>query len=264
MSKLDVLAIEPESGARSRVNYALSDAGTFGTVEMAASLDDSWKKIALGAFYDVIFVSQRLKDREVMSFVRKCKETRAGRYSTYIMILNSNENSEASIRLKHALGLDAFLLEPYSSEQLEEVVDFSFETRTSREEVRNRVAISLSVIDIMDQLNLVAFLTKCRFSTRRSWQRLKEMCEPLREMTRTGEEVYFDLIEHIFPEAPFPKHFKPDEYHRGVTERVREKMERRILRDLQELRAQGRSPMKQFRRQIENEHASRPVRVISK
>lgn len=264
MNKLNVLAIEPESDARSRVNYALTDAGTFGTVEMSASLKDSSTKIALGAAYDVVFVSQRLKDREVMSFVRKCKDTRAGRDATYIMILSSNENSEASIRLKHALGLDAFLLEPYSAEQLEEVVDFSFEIRTDREDLRNRTAISLSLIDIMEQLNLVAFLAKCSFSTKRSWERLKEMCEPLREMSRSCEKTYFELVEHLFPQAPFPKHFKPDEYHKGVTKRVSEKMERRIMRDLQEMRAEGRAPMKQFKREITNQHASRPVRVISK
>ncbi len=180
------------------------------------------------------------------------------------MILNTNVHSEAAIRLKYALGVDAFLLEPYSSEQLKEVVEFSFQTQQERAEIRQQIALSLVIIDVIDQVNLIAFLQSHGFSTTQSMKRLVELCRPLQQASEHVLKIYFSLLEKLFPAAPFPSHFSSEAYHRGITNRVREKMERRIIRDLQEMRITGSSPLKELKDLVLAEQSHTKVRVISK
>ncbi|NMC63980.1 MAG: response regulator [SAR324 cluster bacterium] len=263
MQKLKSLVIDPDAESRNRVRNALLDFEAFSEPESNTSLEESSRQIALGSFFDIVFISQRFPGPEITSFVNRCKNTKSGEDSTYIMILNTNEQSESAIRLQHAFGVDAFLLEPYSSEQLKEVVDFSFDIKQERAEVRQQVGLSLVIIDLIDQINLIAFLKSCGFSTARSMKRLKELCLPLKEVSGQSLDTYFNLVERLFTSAPFPTHFNPDEYHRGVTERVRERMERRIIRDLEEQRIAGNAPSAQLKEVIQSRLSETRVRVIS-
>ena len=242
MSKLSALIVDPDGDSRNRARHALIEFGEFDVIEFSGALEDAQRKIAFGATYDVIFASQRFDSDTIVNFVRKSRATTCGRDATYVMILSTRDQTQAAIGLKYAVGVDSFLLEPYSSERILEIVELAFRVKSERAELRNRVALTLLVTDLVDQINLVAFLQSSGFDTTASMKKLSDLCRPLRELGEEAQSVYFDIISTLFPEASFPHHFQGSEQYRGLSDRVRKRMERKLVAELEGLKLVGYKP----------------------
>ena len=242
MGNLSLLIVEPDGDARMRIKHALSEFKDLGTPEFTIDLDESVRKISLGASYDIVFISQRFDKDAVHSFVGKCRDTRSGQDSTYIMVLNSRENSVSYLGLEYAIGVDGFLLEPYSPERLKEIVELSLSLKGERAETREKAALTVTVSEIIDIINLIAFLKSCDFEVSRSMKRLKELCVPLLHLGGDSTKVYFDVMTESFTEAPFPAHLQGGDKYEGFSKRVRKRMEQKLMRELLELKQTGFKP----------------------
>ncbi len=257
LQKLTALIIDPEGDSRARIRHALIETDRFGDIDTGALDDETVRKIAFGHERDVVLISQALPAEEVVNFIKRAKETHAGRDATFILVIGASAETSAAVGLNYTLGVDGFLLHPYSPDRMREIVELSFKVKAERAEMRNRVGLTLLVADLVDQINLVAFLKKQGYDVSASLRKLQSLCRSLAELDSMALETYFDVILALFPESPFPAHFHGSEEYRGLSDRVRRRMERKLVNELEEIKGS----LKKGKEEVINS-AIRPKRII--
>ena len=83
--------------------------------------------------------------------------------------------------------------------------------------------------DVVQQVDRVAYLKSCGFDIGRSLKTLKEMCSVFRSLSKESQDLYLEIAIQAFLDAPLPKFAKS---YKGVSERVRKIMERKVAAEI--------------------------------
>jgi len=234
-TKYNGMIADPDLQTRMRLKQATASVVQFGEVIQIGHLNEAVQRIGDGNRWDVIFISHRYTEEEVGRFISRAKETKGGQDTAFIQVMKSKDHQNAAIAQAMLRGADGFLFEPYSVDQLIEITDLSARIKRERSDMRESLAMTLILGDIMTQLDLVAFLKGSGFEVTRSATRLKELCLSLQGSAASPENMirYHGIAVKLFVEAPLPKPMFQAQKYAGVSSRVKKKMEEKIIAEVE-------------------------------
>jgi CheY-like chemotaxis protein len=234
-TKYNGMIADPDLQTRMRLKQATASVVQFGEVIQIGHLNEAIGRLDEGKRWDVIFISHHYTDEEVAKFIARAKELKGGQDTAFIQVMKNSDQKNAAIAQAMMRGADGFLFEPYSVDQLIEITDLSARIKRERSDMRESLAMTLILGDIMTQLDLVAFLKASGFEVTRSATRLKELCASLKGSATTPENLarYHGIALKLFVEAPLPKPMFQAQKYAGVSSRVKKKMEEKIIAEVE-------------------------------
>lgn len=225
---LDALVADPDITTRARLKEATSAVAQFASVYQFNTLNEALSYLQGEKRCDVMFISYRYQPGEVKNFLLQAKESPQGRDSAYVMVLKAKDQEGSTVASNVMLGVDGFLFEPYSVDSLVEITRLARRIRAERSAARVKLAITLSLSEVIQQLDVVAFLKSTGVEVSRSMRRLKEMCADMKGVAVEALPAYFEVAVKTFTEILSPrKIFQMKEYS-GVSDRVKKRMEEKL------------------------------------
>ncbi len=228
--KFDAFIVDSEIDTRMRLRQATSSVTQFGKIHVFSSTRECSQRFQVGGDHcDVVFLSSKFDTKDVQDFIHVSKETKTGQDTAYILVLGARDQGSGVIANNVMIGVDGFLFEPYSVDQLVEITTLSAKVRKERSAARERIGLTLLLTDIINQVDLVAYLKGLGHEPGTSMKKLKELTHNLGNLSPESFQVYVELAIKIFSEAPVPKKaFKTDNY-KGASSRVKRKADSKVV-----------------------------------
>ena len=231
MQQLKGLILDPDKKSRVRLKTATDSLDEFGAVTACSDERETLKWVDRYDKVDIVFVSEKLDQTRVGSFIEQVKQC-SNCMSAVFVVIKPNSGSGLSAADALMLGADAILCEPFSADGLSEVVQLAERLGRERDEVRNRIAITLLVTDLINQLDATSVLVSEGLDPVALRKSLANLGEKLQSMTAEQRETYFDILVRLTSKAtPMNKHLATKVYH-GVSARVRRNTELKICREI--------------------------------
>lgn len=230
--KFDAILVDPDLNSRMRLKQATTAVPQFGVVQQTSTITEALSRMGSGDKCDVIFLSARLEQAEITSFIKKAKETKAGQDTAYVLVLKSGADG-ATIAQNVIGGADGMLFEPYSVDYLYEITNLAARVKKERSDFREKAAIQMLVQDLILQVDQLAYLKSCSMDTTRAFKRLKESCDFVRGLSPESVQSYYDLAVDSFQAAPIPAQVSKYKKYGGASDRIKKRMEKKVVAELE-------------------------------
>jgi DNA-binding NarL/FixJ family response regulator len=237
--RLNAILADPDITTRMRLRQATTAVPQFAEVIQAATLNEAIYKLESESRFDVVFISYKFNLEETKTFIEGAKKTKQGELAAFVLVLRTRDQDKSTIATGVMMGIDGFLFEPYSVDSLVEMTNLARKVRDERSAAKEKMATSLLVKEIIDQLDLVAYLKSCGYAVSKSKDRLIELCASLKGMHAENAEERTEYIASLFIDAPLPKKAFEAKKYGGVSARVRQRMEKKVMGKIGQLNAGG-------------------------
>lgn len=232
-SKYDAIIVDPDLDTRMRLKQATTAVSNFGKVWQVGSLREGISKLSSPERLDVVFLSYyRFSKEEVIEFISSGKKTQQGQDAAYILVLKGKDQESGTIAQNVMIGADGFLFEPYSVDSLYEITILADKVRKERSMLRESAALRFLISDMMNQIDLVAYVKASGMEVGRGMRKLKELCSVLTTLQPESLELYHKLALDLFENAPLPRKAPPKRYS-GASSRVKKKLDDKMLEELE-------------------------------
>jgi hypothetical protein len=231
--KINAIIINSDLETRMRLKQASASVPMFGPVRQVGSLwEGSMQLDSEVNPCDVLFIADRFPVEDITEFIIKTKEKKQGQDAAFVLVLQSKEDSNSKMAELMVKGFDGFLVEPYSVDCLVEITQLAARVKKERGVARARLAITMVLRQMMEQLDLVAYLKGCGYEVSKSLVKLKELGARLQPLAEDGKEDYVALLASTFADAPLPKKPFQTKKYGGVSQRVKRRMEEKVIKEL--------------------------------
>lgn len=228
------LIVDPDSAARMRLKQATTSCVYFDKVHQIATLGEAQSRLSNGyERCDVVFLSCRLSKSEISTFIKEAKATQMGQDAAYILVLQGNAQDTATVAENVMVGADSFLFEPYSVDSLLEITQLASKLKKERHLARQERALRLVVADLMNRLDIMAYLKATGHEVPRHMREFKEKCDSIRALDPESIDIYQQIILDMFEKAPLPKPLPTTMKYAGASNRLKKKMEQKIVAQMQ-------------------------------
>jgi response regulator RpfG family c-di-GMP phosphodiesterase len=231
--KFDAILIDPDLNSRMRLKQATSSVHNFGHVGQVGELNEAMQKLRNNDSCDVIFISYRFDQNEVINFIRQAKETSRGQDVAYIQVLKSNSGDSSTVAQNVIGGADGLLFEPYSVDYLLEITNLAARVKKERSGAREKAAIQVLVQDVVNQVDQLYFLKSSEMDTTRAQKKLAESLAVLKSLGPESMQTYYDLAVNAFEAAPVATNVSKYKKYAGVSERAKKRLEKKVQAELE-------------------------------
>lgn len=231
--RYDGLLIDPDIQSRMRLKQATTAVTNFGKVNQVGNLREAAKTLGSVGRCDVIFISFKCEAEEAAAFVKTAKATPQGQDAAYILVLGGKNQESSTVAASVMSGFDGLLFEPYSVDNLLEITQIAARVRKERSRAREEAALKLLMTDIMNQLDLAAYLKQSGSESGRVIKKLRDTCAVLKTLSPESLELYKEISISMLENAPLPKKVFQRKQYSGASSRVKKKMEDKMLAELE-------------------------------
>ncbi|RMD85318.1 MAG: hypothetical protein D6808_05485 [Candidatus Dadabacteria bacterium] len=226
----NALIVDPNPQNRNRLKYAISVCGLFNKVIQSHGPEDAAAKLLehkselltlKSPFY--IFFSYLLRPAEIKAYIEQTKEKfQSYTFKTVLVINASQENRQQMIETAIVLGIDGLLFEPYSAQELSEVIQGTLKHPPLKNEFS---PLSMLIKEIMAELDGVAELHASQGEkAKAALEEFKQRLSILEGFDEEDLENYYAAAVELFGKSKTPKKIKP---YRGASQRVKQILERK-------------------------------------
>ena len=230
--RFDAYLVDSDLDARMRLKQATTSVASFGKVVQASKLKECLDRLKGTDKADVIFISYRFERSEVLSFIAEAKQLQNSQDAAFIFVMQTKDQQSSTIAENVLGGLDGFLFEPYSVDQLVEITALAAKVKKERSQSREEAAHKFLLNDVMNQIDQIAYLKSCSYETGPSLKKLKDMCTVFQALQGDSKEAYFKIVADVFEAAPLPKMVFQRKKYAGASSRVQKRMEKKTLAEM--------------------------------
>lgn len=230
----NALILEPNGESRMRLKQVLRLMKRFDWITTLNRPDSRQNVAELLQEIDVVFISHRFSPDAVSEFVQQGKKLPRGKEIAYVL-LQSKGLSASEVTLQYLYGADGVLLDPYSVESVEEIVNLAEQIKQGEQDRRFEMAMRLLIKELRAQVTHLAEVVKTGRPARVSRVVLKDMCNVLREFDEEKLAMYFDLLCEVMPDVPPPA--ECDDTYRGSSARIRKVVVTHTVSEVRDLLA---------------------------
>lgn len=227
-SVFDAIIVDADIQTRMLLKLAMTSASNFGKVNHANTLREGLGKIKESGRCDVIFISYEFPTEEVKQFVREAKSLAQGQDSAYVLVMKTKDKESSTVVENVLLGADGFLFQPYSVQYLQDIAALAMEVKKERQRAREEAAISFLVNDIINQIDLIAFLKAKGSPPGDSIKKLKSICALLPTLQESSLGIYYEVLGTMLEKVPAPKKIYQRKSYSGASSRLRRKFEQKM------------------------------------
>lgn len=226
--RFSILIIDPDSGSRATLKQVALSLPKFKDVGYCASLSEAMEKSSGFENFDVVTISSRFSEDDVKEFLVKIKKTPKGRNWAFISVLKPSPQQSEKMAKSLLIGIDGFLFEPYSADNLKEIVEVTAQVKTRKEAERRKAALEMFLKDISFHLDAVAFYCSQGRDALLAKKKLVEACNNLKSFKDNEFDVFIDTATEHFSKVQPPL----TSQYNGVSERVRQRLKNKMLNQL--------------------------------
>jgi hypothetical protein len=213
-----VLIISPDAETRSHLYQVASEVPEFGEIATSNSIKETLTNLAKALPFRYVFISSGFDRLEIGTFIEQSRRTRAGRSSTYIIILKPEEQDMTSVANSMVLGAHGFLCEPFSVDAVSRISRLSRDVNTKGSFARLKAATGLMLSEFLSGENLSDENVSAA-DQKNLWDRVQDTYRRYRLLT--GESLSGPVIQHVQNTTPEQRL----RLYTGVSERVRKLVE---------------------------------------
>ena len=223
------IAIDPDSGGRTRLKTSTQSVVQFQSIEFYSSLVEGLCTIRESEkLFDVVFLSERLPREDLKGFIEDTRKLTPTQDAAYVLLLPPNESQAAKTAQSVLIGFDGCLMEPYSVTSLLDITKLAARVKKKRSDARERVAIQFLVKDIIKHVDRLAYIRACRMDVGPTLKRLKEACSVFGTLDERCVGLYYDSACDLFEGAPCNSLDEKTAY-KGVSNRIKQRMVKRLI-----------------------------------
>ncbi len=182
-----------------RLRHAVSTVEGYGETTQANNLDDARHRLEeLNQPLDLIFISYEFPREEVLRFIREGKDRAAAENAAFVMLFAGNENKDSRISEGLLAGVDGFLFEPFSCDDLVGMGALAAKIKQQRTATRETLSIRFILKDLIRLVDVFARLTTIGSDTTKVLQRLLAINAAVEAFQPESKQAYFDQIVDAF------------------------------------------------------------------
>jgi response regulator RpfG family c-di-GMP phosphodiesterase len=205
MHRLSLLLVDHDIDSRMRLRHAVSTVDAYGETTQANNLEDARHRLEqIDQPLDLIFISYEFPRDQVTRFIQEGKDFKAGEDAAFIMLFPGNEDKNARIAEGLLAGVDGFLFEPFSIDDLVGMGALAAKIKQRRAAAREAISIRFMIKDIVKLVDVRARLTAMGCESTKVYARLVAIHESLQAFQPESRALYFSLIIDTFILQPVP------------------------------------------------------------
>lgn len=230
-NKLSAMVVDPNAQSRMRLKQATVPVPTFAEVNLLGALPEASSRLNSDRPCDIVFLSYRFNLEEITKFIEESKKSKGGQDAAFVMVVQSGEQDNSMVSSFMMAGINGFLCEPYSVDSLVELTEIARRIRRERQLAREKLAVSLLMREIITQIDLVACIKASGYAVSRSAEKLEGLCEQLNLMSEENKQARMEVVIQELIDAKAASRALSLRKYGGTSQRVRERMEKKLVRD---------------------------------
>jgi CheY-like chemotaxis protein len=230
-----ILAFEPDQESRYRLKQVLAELGHGRQVRFAATVRQALALLQTGMRYESVLISSVLSQEKLDEFIRDARITQGGKRSSYVLLLKGNERHKGYVAQNLMQGIQGFLCEPYSVDDVREFLAVVAEASAAAvaEEKVSTAAAEFLLDEILRRLEAIANNPDGTASYGCNLPALKKVSEALRAACPNIEDYAEILTNKVAAAAPSQVQRKrkvEDVIIEAAPAKAPERMQARIIR----------------------------------
>jgi response regulator RpfG family c-di-GMP phosphodiesterase len=227
--RFNILIVDPDPKSRATLKDAALSLTTFKKVLFSKKLEEALEVASGEDQIDVIILSYRLNIEEISDFIKEVKQTSHGKHWAFITVLKSSDQQNEVIAENMLHGVDGFLFEPYSADNLREMAEVTAKVKFKNEQARLKGALEIYLREVSTHLDAVAFYAAQKRPSEIAKKKFTESCTKLIKFTKDHWDMYTDVVSDIFTNTLPPEGTQ----YQGVSRRIRERMKAKTMNELE-------------------------------
>ncbi|HMO18536.1 MAG TPA: hypothetical protein PKA63_10155 [Oligoflexia bacterium] len=228
LNRYNILIIDSDAKSRSTLKDVAMALPSFSKVLFCSSLEEGLKKTVDHDAIDVVTLSHKFSINQITDFIKDAKNSPKGSEWAFISVLKTSGQQNELIAEHMLGGVDGFLFEPYSADNLKEMAETTSRVRQRNEETRIRNALQVYLKEISSHVDAIAFYLSQGRKFVVAQKKLEGISNKLKRFSSDNPKIYQEVITDIFSNADCP----PTSSYNGVSARVRERMKAKKMAEL--------------------------------
>lgn len=163
---------------------------------------------------DIMFLSERLDPETLENLIQRVKNSEKGTECVFVVVKSSPDGG-IPVSEALSLGADCILCEPFSVDNLAQVVELGNKIARDRKG-RARLSATLLVTDILDQIDAAAFLMKSGHNPGILMKSARKLGERIHEIEDEDLGMYFEIVFKLINlKKPMNKELAAEIYRRA-------------------------------------------------
>lgn len=229
LHKINAIVVDSCSDTRMRLKYATAEVPFFKEVVLFSSLAEVEKRVTSETEYQVVFLTDRFAEEELIHFVRHAKDRVQTRDAAFILSLNSSEDAEKKTAESLLTGFDGCLVEPYSVDALTDITEIAARVKKERSEEREKIAIGILVKDIVAHVDRIAYIKSCEVDVTNVLKKLRDKNNAFASFNEDMLNLYYQVAIELFSEGKVKAILNDKQQYHGTSERLKKRMAEKIL-----------------------------------
>lgn len=229
--RLDLLILDPDPESRNRLKQMAMVLPVVASGRVAFNVSEALRMLGEAHPVDIVFFSQAVPNGP--EFVREAKKTTRGKDCAYVIVKRRKGEAGAEAAQSVLEGVDGFIAEPFSVEDLTRVTDLALRMKVVQLGMREEAAMRVILEDSMEQVDKIALSRMRGEETVSGLKKLASLCAKLTQFSSFSLEKYFKLAKSAFVEATPPSESIELQAYGGVSKRVQQAIERRTAKKKQ-------------------------------
>ena len=223
---LDAMIINPLLESRMRFKQVGNSTGMFKHIQLVTTLQEGLARLEGPQTCDVLYVSSRFDPRLITEFVKTGRSSPRGLDSAYLMVMGSIEGSSENIARSLATGIDGFLVEPFSVDNLQDSARLAQKLKRQRCESRQKAAVDILISHAVQMIDEAAAQAKKALPYGAQLKKLQSLQVTLKELGPEMKQYYISRAIEKFGDAPVFLEAIKREYF-GASKRVQARIMRK-------------------------------------
>lgn len=228
--RYNILIVDPDSESRGRLKQVALSLTTFNKVFTVTTIPSALGKTDSIDLIDIVIISHRFGEADIVKFIEQAKKTKRGAEWAYMAVLKCASQKSEVIASGVMGGIDGFLFEPYSANNMREMALICSQVKARNELGRKRAALTMLLQEIWKHLDAVALYRASGREASPAERKLKEGCANLKQYGEDIFEIYVEAAIEVFGAAEPPK----GRTYCGISTRVKAKLEALALKKLEQ------------------------------
>jgi len=227
--RFNVLIVEPDSGTRAKLKHAVLALTTFHKLTTVSTIDEALSNAEHGfEKIDVVLLSRSFSIDQIIEFIQKSRATKRGCEWAYISICSAKKKDNEEVVDSFIEGVDGFLQEPYSADDLRQIAEIADRVRLMNEEKRKRAAMLEGLREMLEHIDAIATYSSCAQDTTTPWCKLIDAKDKIDKYRKQYFEIYISmLIEETAKATP-----SPVKIYSGPSQRIKQRIKEKTLTKL--------------------------------
>lgn len=227
--RFNVLIVEPDSSTRGKLKHAVMALTTFHKLTTISTLTEALVNAQSGIErIDVVLLSRSLRIEAITEFIKEARQTKRGSEWAYVAIQMVKPNNNGEIVDNFIQGVDGFLQEPYSADDLRQIAEIADRIRLMNEEKRKRAAMLAGLQEMLEHIDAIASYSACAQDISGPHIKLIDAAESIDKYRKQYFSIYIEmLIEETQKAKP-----SPIKAYSGPSQRIKQRLREKTLTKL--------------------------------